>query len=276
MTLNDSSKNNLGDYYESEYFEHFRFFQTEADMITNLNEQLPKSIKKIFSQKKEKIQKKIASKKETKEQIDAFFEKVRAFLETDPQPHRMEFRIDDEAEELLFDFLKAISYENSFNNFIRNMSLAYLVTELESYLKGVLKTSFEKKPMLLATCKKSINYEELTKYSSIEDVREDIIEKEIYAILYRDIEEISRYFEQKFNIKLSELTDWETFKEVFYRRNIIVHNSGIVNNIYRLKTGYKAKKKSLEVSYSYLNKSIQVFDEFAQNLAEQLYQKFGK
>ena len=156
------------------------------------------------------------------------------------------------------------------------MSLIYLATELESFLKNVLILSFRYKPEILATCQKSISYEELVKYSTIDAARKDVMEKEVAALLYRDIEDISKYFEQKFNIDLSELTEWKKFKELLYRRNIIVHNSGVVNQIYRSKTGYKGKKTVLDVSYRYLNNSVTLCDKFAMNLTQHVAQKFSE
>ena len=37
------------------------------------------------------------------------------------------------------------------------------------------------------------------------------------------------------NIAISEYVDWENFKERFYRRNILIHNSGMPNAQYRKK-----------------------------------------
>ena len=52
-----------------------------------------------------------------------------------------------------------------------------------------------------------------------------------------------------------------THTERFYRRNIIIHNNGIVNEKYREKTGYKGKDEILDVSEEYLNKSLKLFQD---------------
>jgi len=278
MALNDSSgkEERMITQIENEYFEAYSRFRSEMDMMKELNKQLPRSIKKICGKKLEKIKKKIGSKKEIEKEIGFMSAQLKKLVSEVDDEAKILFEASEEAEKLFFDLIKTASHRIKFIEFIRNMSLIYLATELESFLRSVLSLSFEYKPEILATCQKSISYEELAKYSTIEEARQDIMEKEISTLLYRDIEEVSRYFEQKFNIKLSELTEWKKFKEIFYRRNILVHNSAIVNEIYRSKTEYTGKKEILDVSYHYLNKSINLCDKFAEYLSKQLTQKFSK
>lgn len=121
-----------------------------------------------------------------------------------------------------------------------------------------------------------MTYEELVKFSSISDVKDEMIENEVSSLLYKDLDNWDRYFEQKFKIELSKIVDWTKFKERFYRRNIIVHNSGVINKIYRTKTGYSGKNKFVKVSLKYLIQSIDLFDDFASKLAEQFAKKFSK
>jgi hypothetical protein len=94
------------------------------------------------------------------------------------------------------------------------------------------------------------------KFKDIAYARQHIIEKETSYILSLDIEEMGKYIEQKFSIEIFHFNEWTKFKERFYRRNILIHNSGMINHYYRLKAGYRGKCRQMIVSKQYLDESI--------------------
>lgn len=149
---------------------------------------------------------------------------------------------------------------------IGDMSLVYLVAVFENFLKRILVDSFSKKPEALITCQKSLNYEDILKLNDLNEIKESIIEKETAAIVNEDIGEISKYFKQRFSLDISSFPQWTEFKERFYRRNVIVHNSGKPNERYRLKTGYKGKTRRLRVTKEYINESIVLFEAMAEQI----------
>lgn len=174
----------------------------------------------------------------------------------------------------LLDGLRYHVFPKYYTSFIRNMSLAYMVALFENYLGKVLQITMQNEPKILMTSQKSITIEELLKLDDIEDARKQIIEKEIAAIINEDLDKVAKYFEDKFNLKLAEVSDWSQFKERFYRRNIIVHNSGYPNKLYRQKTGYKGKDKKMDVSETYLQYSIKLFGKWAMGISMYFTQKF--
>jgi len=174
----------------------------------------------------------------------------------------------------LLDGLRAYIFPRYFITFIRNMSLVYLVALFENYLSKVLQITMQNEPRILMTSQKSITVEDLLKLDNIEDVRKQVIDKEIADIVNEDLDKLAKYFEEKFKLKLAEVSDWSQFKERFYRRNIIVHNSGYTNKLYRQKTGYKGKNKKMDVSERYLQYSINLFGKWAMGISMFLTQKF--
>jgi len=169
---------------------------------------------------------------------------------------------------------------------VRAMSLVFLIVIFEDFLQQILTISYRKKPEALRSCQKRLSYEELLKFGDISDVKEGIIEKET-GIVNEDIETIREYVQKKFGIDISVLSsenrqklhalaskifktnkpyNWVDFKERFYRRNVIIHNSGIPNKIYRQKTGYQGNNEELNVSTEYLNESLALFWELGFNI----------
>lgn len=182
--------------------------------------------------------------------------------------------VSEETQNLVLEAVEPPLLSSRFNEFIRDMSLVYLIAGFESFLQKVLEISFQRKPEILSSSQKSITFEELVKFNNINDARQQIVEKEILSIINQDIENINRYFEQKFNVKFSQFTKWKKFKERFYRRNILIHNSGRTNRLYRLKTGYEGEDKRMGVSQSYLKESIELFHDMGSRISEHFHNKF--
>ena len=121
----------------------------------------------------------------------------------------------------------------------------------------------------------------------MDEVREGIIEKEI-LVVNEDIEDIRKYVQKRFGIEISEFVEdserirqflkmrfgmemskvfnWNEFKERFYRRNFLIHNSGMPNKLYRQKTGYNGENERLTVSMKYLIESISLFSQISMNI----------
>jgi len=242
-------------------------------MIKELNQQLSHLIKQAKEKELIKFLKKSIENKDFKKEIDEvtdFVERIDKEIKGKKLKHvYLGF---DKTSEVIWEIAK-LSQPKNFIVFIRNMSLIYLVAAFESLLRKILEYAFQKKPEILMTCQKSVTYEDLLKFGDINDAKHLIIEKET-RIVNEDPEEIKKYFKQRFSIDISNFVDWKEFKERFYRRNIIIHNSGFPNELYRLKTGYKGKSKHLCVSKSYLSTSIRLLDAMGINICKHFNKKF--
>jgi len=104
---------------------------------------------------------------------------------------------------------------------------------------------FTKNSGSIRSQKISISLEELSKYKTIEEAYEDLILKEVEAILLeKNFEELKSYFTKDLKVSLEEDSiDWQRINEIRERRHILVHNNSIVNNKYlsRSTNPYKLK-----------------------------------
>jgi hypothetical protein len=129
---------------------------------------------------------------------------------------------------------------------------------------------------MLISSRKSVSVEDLLKHKYVTDAVEGIADKEIQSLVNQDIDEVRKYFEQRLSVRLPQTSEWMKFRERFYRRNIIVHSSGITNRIYRAKTAYRGKDRRLFVTQAYLKESFKLFENAALKISEQFDEKFGK
>lgn len=266
---------------KSKYFVIYQRFEQDLSMLKELNKQLPRSIKESVDAEAKRFQQKLEkSDDKTRKSLLRVIKVLGTFSEKakiarkGKKPLKSKIQVTDDAGRILFRLIKTFSYSAKFETFIRDMSLVYLVAEFESFLEEILKICFEKKPDSLMTCQKSISYEDLLKFEDIRGIRQQVIEKEASLVVNQDIDEIAKYFEQRFNLDLTKLPYWKKMKERFYRRNIIVHNSGVANKTYKAKTGYRGRNRRMIVSKYYLNDSIRFFDEMAMEVSERFFEKF--
>ena len=112
-------------------------------------------------------------------------------------------------------------------------SLLLLVTYFENLIAGVLRENFVKYPQRIALNEKSVSYRVLTEVNDIEEIKNILIDQEVNNKMYESLTDWKNYFQK--NIKL-DLKAWEdefdVLQEIIARRNLYVHNNGIINNIY--------------------------------------------
>lgn len=167
--------------------------------------------------------------------------------------------------------LSSLQYQQM-SEFIRKMSLVYLVSQFEIFLQQMISITLQKIPGPIM--EKSITLKQLTECKSIKEAKLQIIEKEVHDIRLTDPNEADEYFSRKFRVQLSALPRWSDFRERFYRRHAIIHRFGTPDQKYLAKTGRK-RVRELDVSRNYLATSIKLFSATARGIARQLERRFG-
>lgn len=132
--------------------------------------------------------------------------------------------------------------------------------------------------------KKNILLSDILNFSSIDDAREYIIEKEINSVLRESHDEQFAWLEKMINVPLrKDLTIWPDFIEVTERRNLFVHCNSIVSSQYLTvckKHGVNLGEdvqagQSLAVSIKYFKKAFDYIFEIGVKLAQVLWRKLN-
>ena len=160
---------------------------------------------------------------------------------------------------------------NNWRPFVLEMGLIFLITKFEEFLQTQLKLIYQKHPEMLKN--KGIVYGE-TIGKSDQDLLEEVIEKQVKDVIGEDIDSIHHYFLKQTKLDLSKNKKWVDFTERFYRRNTIIHNSGIPDKTYYEKTKSN-KKKLLIISESYFIKSLDLFGMFGHEMTDFFEKKYG-
>ena len=102
----------------------------------------------------------------------------------------------------------------------------------------------------------SISLDDLKRCDDKDEAVDYILSRKVDSVLYRNLNNQLNFFSSEFNIGLNKgIVKWNAINEAVERRNLVVHNSGIVNrryinNVKRLAKGIK-KDDVLDVDARY-------------------------
>lgn len=112
-------------------------------------------------------------------------------------------------------------------------ALMLLVTYFENLVAGVLKKDFIKHPQRVSLDEKAVSYKLLAEIGDIEEIKNILIEQEISNRMYGSFEDWKTFFQKNIKLKLPSWNKkFEHMQEIIARRNLFVHNNGIINSIY--------------------------------------------
>ena len=163
----------------------------------------------------------------------------------------------------------------------RNFLISY-VSEFDYFVGALLKNIYKMKPELLNSSGQQYAIKEILSFSSIEEIREEIIEKDIESILRSSHSEQFKTIANKAGIKtLTELDIWPKFIEITERRNLFVHTDGVISTQYQtvcksvgITINDEQIGKKLPATLDYLNETFDVMYEIIVKLGCTLWRKF--
>jgi hypothetical protein len=261
--------------HDSPFHEPFVTLSSELLTIRELNKRLGKSIAQIQKADMVELHRKAAKLNDKDQKVIEEFIRVIADVMTKKVIKQRPKNLNSpRAAKFIWSTVLAVSLPAKFSDFIRNTSLTYLVSIFENFLEQIVDVALRERPEAIIGVEKTVLVDDLIACTDIEAVRQRLRAKATESVLQGDIQDICKRLEQKWKVSMSHFVGWDAFKERFYRRNVIIHHSGVVDEIYRRKTGYRGKVKKLSVSEKYLVKSLDLFEDMAVNLAAAFNDKF--
>ena len=185
--------------------------------------------------------------------------------------NRQSMPISEAASDVLFQLIYPIKQRG----FLAEMTLSYLASHLEAFLKDYVLAILVRNPALIKS-NSTLTYEDVCAFSTIKELRRELAERQIDALGRGSIDDAAQYFEKKFSVSFSDFPKWPEFRECIYRRNLIVHNRGKINQIYRLKIGYAGRDTMLSTDMGYVTSAALIFSDFMQFIHDTTGRKFAK
>ena len=140
----------------------------------------------------------------------------------------------DEEDYCRYDRVWALTAQESSREIvILNSLLITAVSEFETLIAGLVRLFLSARPEILRTSEKKFSYREIEEYSSIEEFREVTRESVADEVLRGGFDKWMAWLDKERNLGIPEVTTRNyALSEIFQRRHLFVHNSGVVNSYY--------------------------------------------
>lgn len=156
-------------------------------------------------------------------------------------------------------------------------SLIAAVAITESYLVKVAKQVLRWYPQKLSSADKKIDFELVVESQDIDELLNKIIDRHVNSIFYATPVHYLKYIEQILSINIDE-TIQSNYAEIKATRDVLVHNDGIVNELYLRKADICARatiKDKIPIDSNYFSESITCMKGLITSIYEQMLQKYG-
>ncbi|MEJ1119846.1 hypothetical protein V9K92_15345 [Phyllobacterium sp. CCNWLW109] len=161
------------------------------------------------------------------------------------------------------------------------ISVIGLISVYDAYLAKLLKVVFKTHEEMILTSDREIKYSDLLKYGSLDDAKNQIIEKDVESVIRNSHHEQFSWMEKKFSLPLrKDLKVWPDFIELCERRNLLTHTGGLISEQYRTNCMAHGKNIQLEIGHrlvtdaTYFKDAVQIVSEVGLKLGHVLWRKF--
>jgi hypothetical protein len=229
---------------------------------------------------------------ETKEGIDKTFDKDQdtendqedEISESTDKQNIIEVEIADKEQfvQILKLLKNARKYSQRQSRLLRQGALISLVSYFESLEADLLSFYYLKYPAALPSEGKMLSLADLREIGSVDEAEKVLIMKEIDAFLHEGTEGQIEYFTKRFKVDLKCTKPYlNSLVEVILRRNLVVHNNGIVNKVYlkRVDSEFVREKNIKEgdhlvIDGEYLTSAIDTICIFGTMMIQQSWRKW--
>lgn len=184
----------------------------------------------------------------------------------------------EEIELLVTVMAKRVEGIDKYPNLLMNMAFIYLVALFDAFLTDVFAAVLIERPEALKS-KKQLTYDKILELQQKGELIKFMAQREINELSYKSMADQSNYYKAKFNINLAgsgvELT---ALIEIRARRNLLVHNNGIVNDMYMETVKYTTYSLGdrVELTFDYWNECKKQLDSVATFVHKSVLDKFFK
>lgn len=160
-----------------------------------------------------------------------------------------------------------------------NNALISLLSSVEWFYSQILHYYYNKYPEAAGISKKSLTFAELKSFNNVIDAQNYLIESRVEEILRSSINDWIKELRDNLKLSASYLENaLDDLIEIYQRRNLLVHNGGIVNSIYLSKINTELHNNvnigdMISVSPEYLENAICLYELYFILIAAELWKK---
>ncbi len=158
-----------------------------------------------------------------------------------------------------------------------SQSIITAVAVTEAYLVTSLTTILNKFPEKLSAGQKKIDFSIVLESDDLDEVISRVVKKQVDSVFYDSPQKYLEYMEKAFAFEIPQKVK-EQYAEAKATRDILVHNSGEVNDSYLCKAGDRARAEEgelISLDSEYFDQSIRAMKELVLRVYTRLLKKYG-
>lgn len=177
--------------------------------------------------------------------------------------------------------LRVLRRQNYHEELLYGNALVSLVSAAESFLARLLHLYFYRQPGTLGLKEKVFSLEDLQRFGSVEDAKSHLIDSRVEDVLRASLEDWITFFKTRVGLSMGYFEPHkDRLVEVAQRRNILVHNGGILNSIYMSRVSPELASRHkvggrIYVSRNYLEEAISLVEQNFVLVGAELWKKLA-
>jgi len=166
-------------------------------------------------------------------------------------------------------YLENATYSSEYIELLYKNSLISLLSSTEWFFSEILHYYYDRFPDAAGIQKRAMTLSDLKSFKTVNDAEKYLIDVKIEEVLRGSFESWISLLKTELSLKLGYINSVEDeLIEIYQRRNLLVHNGGIVNSIYLSKVKEPFRKKTK------INEQISVDKEYLDNAICKLQKSF--
>lgn len=128
---------------------------------------------------------------------------------------------------------------------VLQMVIVRTADNFTSYLSDIIRECIQAQPNLLRS-KETLTYEEILNHSTLEELKESLVDRKMSSLGYSGFQSLSDWFDNRLGISdLRENIAWAAINELVEARNCIVHNACCASAKYLRAIGREVNRLTL-------------------------------
>lgn len=175
------------------------------------------------------------------------------------------FVMSDDAQHKFSSAMDKLSKDHDRKSSLYQSSLVTVISYVEWFLAQTIHKFYDKNPNAVGLKDKQISLEDLYNFGSIDDAKKYLIDIKVESVLRGSFKDWVKFLKEQMNLSMGYLKDHENdLIEACQRRNLYVHNGGIVNSIYSKNCEFLEKPpelgSKLPCEKDYLDRCLSAFE----------------
>ena len=202
------------------------------------------------------------------------------FIEEESESGKeIELKLNDEGQKRFSTAMAKLSKSQKRQSSLYQSSLVTIISYVEWFLAQLIHRYYDKNPKSIGLKDKQLSLNDLYEIGSIDEAKKFLIDTKVESILRGSLNDWINFLKEQMSLSMGYLKDHQdVLTEACQRRNLYVHNGGVVNSIYLKNCSFEGMDPpslgdKLPCNKGYIEKTLSAFEKTFLLIAAELWKK---